>query len=77
MVRGEWLTDLVMPFPQKSGQGVDYDIKMHLKIIAKSSRSVHICSLGTRYQVILKQCKGEWDKNQESMSSDEGCEGLE
>lgn len=77
MVHGEWLTDLVMPFSQKSGQGVDYDIKIHLKIIAKSSRSVHICSPGTRYQMILKQCKGEWDKKQESISSNEDCKGLE
>lgn len=48
--------------------------KNTLKIIAMSNRSVHIYSLGTRHQVILKECKG---KKQESTSSDEDGEGLE
>jgi len=77
MICGERLTDLVMSFPQRSGQGGDYDIQIHLKIIAKSNRSVHICSQGTGHLVILNWCKGELDRNQESVSSDEDREGLE
>lgn len=46
-----------------------FPTEVRSEIVAKSNRSVHICSLVTGHQVILNWCKGELDRNQESISS--------
>lgn len=61
-------------FSREIIQGENCDTYIPKNIIVNPDKLVHICTFGTRQHMVLKWCKEELARYQESISSDEDSE---